>query len=268
MIKHIYLLVLCILIVGYTAEVKGGRKNSFQDQEFYIDEDVDEQDRSLRGSGDHEGDSTLIDIEGGDDEETWLEGSAYTPQESQLPFGTTDDDDLQIDGSGDDVLEGSGQGVPIQGPPGFLDPSVVGIWEVPTEAPETKTTEKESVLDPVLPPKKDKPLHADNTIPDLPANEGDDKFGDDISNEIDTMSGDTDEQTLHREPEKTSLLDPAILAAVIGGTVVGLLCAVLLVMFIVYRMRKKDEGSYALDEPKRSPHITQYNKNPPKEFYA
>merc|ERR1711981_52710 len=45
---------------------------------------------------------------------------------------------------------------------------------------------------------------------------------------------------------------PGILAAVIGGAVVGLLCAILLVMFIVYRMRKKDEGSYALDEPKRS----------------
>lgn len=264
MIKHIYLLVLCILIVGYTAEVKGGRKNSFQDQEFYIDEDVEQSDRSIAGSGDHEGDSTLIDIEDGDDQETWLEGSAYTPQESQLPFGTSDDDDLRLDGSGDDEIEFSGEE-----PPFTLDPNLV-IWEDKTEAPEIKTTEKkEAVSETVLPPpKKEKPVHADNVIPDLPANEGDDKFGDDISNEIDNVSGDTDEQTLHREPEKTSLLDPAILAAVIGGTVVGLLCAVLLVMFIVYRMRKKDEGSYALDEPKRSPHITQYNKNPPKEFYA
>ena len=32
--------------------------------------------------------------------------------------------------------------------------------------------------------------------------------------------------------------------AVIGGAVVGLLCAILCVMFVVYRMRKKDEGSY------------------------
>merc|ERR1712179_805449 len=51
---------------------------------------------------------------------------------------------------------------------------------------------------------------------------------------------------------------PGILAAVIGGAVVGLLCAILLVMFIVYRMRKKDEGSYALDEPKRSPNVNSY----------
>lgn len=59
------------------------------------------------------------------------------------------------------------------------------------------------------------------------------------------------------------------LAAVIGGAVVGLLCAILVVMFIVYRMRKKDEGSYALDEPKRSPAVNTYAKNTNnREFYA
>nr|XP_040227855.2 syndecan isoform X2 [Anopheles coluzzii] len=62
---------------------------------------------------------------------------------------------------------------------------------------------------------------------------------------------------------------PGILAAVIGGAVVGLLCAILVVMFIVYRMRKKDEGSYALDEPKRSPTANTYAKNVNnREFYA
>lgn len=62
---------------------------------------------------------------------------------------------------------------------------------------------------------------------------------------------------------------PGILAAVIGGAVVGLLCAILVVMFIVYRMRKKDEGSYALDEPKRSPTANTYAKNANnREFYA
>ncbi|KAH8370680.1 hypothetical protein KR093_004684, partial [Drosophila rubida] len=58
-------------------------------------------------------------------------------------------------------------------------------------------------------------------------------------------------------------------SAVIGGAVVGLLCAILVVMFIVYRMRKKDEGSYALDEPKRSPANNSYAKNANnREFYA
>ena len=36
-------------------------------------------------------------------------------------------------------------------------------------------------------------------------------------------------------------------------------------MFVVYRMRKKDEGSYALDEPKRSPTVNSYSKPPSRE---
>ncbi|XP_022914819.1 syndecan isoform X2 [Onthophagus taurus] len=69
------------------------------------------------------------------------------------------------------------------------------------------------------------------------------------------------------EPPASFFAQPGILAAVIGGAVVGLLCAILVVMFIVYRMRKKDEGSYALDEPKRSPTSTSFNRGN-KEFYA
>uniref|UniRef100_A0A915J1C5 Syndecan n=1 Tax=Romanomermis culicivorax TaxID=13658 RepID=A0A915J1C5_ROMCU len=57
--------------------------------------------------------------------------------------------------------------------------------------------------------------------------------------------------------------------AVIGGAVVGLLAAILLVMFVVYRMRKKDEGSYVLDEPKAPPtYPYAYHKAPAREFYA
>ncbi|VDP17860.1 unnamed protein product [Soboliphyme baturini] len=57
--------------------------------------------------------------------------------------------------------------------------------------------------------------------------------------------------------------------AVIGGAVVGLLAAILLVMFVVYRMRKKDEGSYALDESKCPPSYPYaYQKAPTREFYA
>lgn len=50
----------------------------------------------------------------------------------------------------------------------------------------------------------------------------------------------------------------------------GLLCAMLLVMFIVYRMKKKDEGSYSLDEPqKKSPtHGGGYTRANDKEFFA
>uniref|UniRef100_A0A6M2E0G4 Syndecan n=1 Tax=Xenopsylla cheopis TaxID=163159 RepID=A0A6M2E0G4_XENCH len=71
------------------------------------------------------------------------------------------------------------------------------------------------------------------------------------------------------DPSASFFAQPGILAAVIGGAVVGLLCAILVVMFIVYRMRKKDEGSYALEEPKRSPASNTYAKNSNnREFYA
>ncbi|XP_075217093.1 syndecan-2-B-like isoform X2 [Lycorma delicatula] len=76
---------------------------------------------------------------------------------------------------------------------------------------------------------------------------------------------------MNTKPEERStsfFAQPGILAAVIGGAVVGLLCAILVVMFIVYRMRKKDEGSYALEEPKRSPTANSYLKNSNREFYA
>jgi len=63
------------------------------------------------------------------------------------------------------------------------------------------------------------------------------------------------------QPKRVSLImQPGILAGIIGGAVVGLLCTVLLMMFIVYRMRKKDEGSYALDDPKQ--------KARDREFFA
>ncbi|XP_067099743.1 syndecan-4 isoform X1 [Osmerus mordax] len=53
-----------------------------------------------------------------------------------------------------------------------------------------------------------------------------------------------------------------ILAAVIVGGAVTLLCAVLLIVFLIYRMRKKDEGSYDLGKKPI------YKKAPTTEIYA
>ncbi|CAK9824358.1 Sdc [Anthophora retusa] len=76
----------------------------------------------------------------------------------------------------------------------------------------------------------------------------------------------------HEDRASSFFAQPGVLAAVIGGAVVGLLCAILVVMFIVYRMRKKDEGSYALDEPRRSPAAQAFPKpgapHHNREFYA
>ncbi|CAH1247904.1 SDC1 [Branchiostoma lanceolatum] len=82
------------------------------------------------------------------------------------------------------------------------------------------------------------------------------------------------EQRHNTDNQFTSLFrHPGVMAvgkfeAVIGGAVVGLLCAILLIMFIVYRMKKKDEGSYSLeDNPAKKLNTNAYGKTS-KEFYA
>jgi hypothetical protein len=61
---------------------------------------------------------------------------------------------------------------------------------------------------------------------------------------------------------------PGILVGIVGGVVIGMLSAILLVMFIIYRMRKKDEGSYALEEgPRKSPSHA-YTRVSSREFFA
>jgi len=54
-------------------------------------------------------------------------------------------------------------------------------------------------------------------------------------------------------------------AGIIGGAVLILLLIILILMFAVYRMRKKDEGSYSLDEPR---HSFSYTRAKDQEFFA
>lgn len=51
-------------------------------------------------------------------------------------------------------------------------------------------------------------------------------------------------------------------AALIVGGIVGILFAVFLILLLVYRMKKKDEGSYDLGKKPI------YKKAPTNEFYA
>lgn len=82
----------------------------------------------------------------------------------------------------------------------------------------------------------------------------------------------TDDSTRSYETSGAKLLNiitkPGILAGIIGGAIIGVLTAILLIMFIVYRMRKKDEGSYALEETKKPLNAYDYRNCPTREFYA
>ncbi|KYO29409.1 syndecan-2 [Alligator mississippiensis] len=80
----------------------------------------------------------------------------------------------------------------------------------------------------------------------------------------DELSDDTDVFT---EKHSENLFQRTeVLAAVIAGGVIGFLFAIFLILLLVYRMRKKDEGSYDLGE--RKPSSAAYQKAPTKEFYA
>ncbi|XP_045436450.1 syndecan-1 isoform X2 [Pipistrellus kuhlii] len=59
-----------------------------------------------------------------------------------------------------------------------------------------------------------------------------------------------------------------VLGGVIAGGLVGLICAVCLVGFMLYRMKKKDEGSYSLEEPKQANGGAYQKPSKQEEFYA
>lgn len=63
-------------------------------------------------------------------------------------------------------------------------------------------------------------------------------------------------------PRLLPLTPPLLCAALIAGGAIGLMFAVLLVLLLIYRMKKKDEGSYDLG---RKPI---YTKAPTTEIYA
>nr|XP_020641041.1 syndecan-2 isoform X1 [Pogona vitticeps] len=82
-----------------------------------------------------------------------------------------------------------------------------------------------------------------------------------------TKNKPADDDDVFTEKHSESLFQRTeVLAAVIAGGVIGFLFAIFLILLLVYRMRKKDEGSYDLGE--RKPSSAAYQKAPTKEFYA
>lgn len=185
-----------------------------------------------------------------------LEGSGGGHRE----FGK---DDLESSGSGmgpdDEDGDGSGEH------DGSVDTSFKPAFN-PPPAPNPPAPDGVPV-DPQPPSQPEEPTHTD-VNPDKTEKPARPETG---STEHGHTKGTDNHDVLMENPEERAtsfFAQPGILAAVIGGCVVGLLCAILVVMFIVYRMRKKDEGSYPLDEPKRSPTANSYTKNSQREFYA
>lgn len=71
-----------------------------------------------------------------------------------------------------------------------------------------------------------------------------------------------------RYPYVSPFADPELMIAFIGGTVVGLTVAILIVMLIIYQMRKKDEGSYPLDDDDEMDRRKPLTAQDDKDIYA
>ncbi|XP_021516136.1 syndecan-4 [Meriones unguiculatus] len=154
-----------------------------------------------------------------------------------------DDEDAGVFGQGSDDFELSGSG-------DFDD----------TEEPRTFP----EVIQPLVPinnhipekpqpgirvPSEPKELEENEVIPKRVPPE----VGNDISNKV-SMSSTAQDGNIFERTE--------VLAALIVGGVVGILFAVFLILLLVYRMKKKDEGSYDLGKKPI------YKKAPTNEFYA
>ncbi|KAG9268813.1 syndecan-1 isoform X1 [Astyanax mexicanus] len=118
----------------------------------------------------------------------------------------------------------------------------------PTEAsgePVESTTVQAIVEDPI----------DANMIPEVnreidPQEDDDFDFENDISSKT-RMKLPESEVALGASTDEGNLLERTeVLAGVIAGGLVGLAFAIMLVALMVYRMKKKDEGSYSLDEHK------------------
>lgn len=187
--------------------------------------------------------------------------------EGSADFSDTDhssgigDDEDAAEGSGDDHLTDEEVGSGTVGPV-FVTPRVTVV----TDTKPSKGSKPVHAIEPSMPEGNEIPeivvpstsTRGPGDVGLAPAETEDE--GNALGNDVAILQRKQDDRP------SSFFAQPGILAAVIGGAVVGLLCAILLVMFIVYRMRRKDEGSYALDEPKRSPTVNSYMRSSNKEI--
>ncbi|XP_008055706.1 syndecan-4 [Carlito syrichta] len=171
------------------------------------------------------------------DPQDLLEGRYFSgalPDDEDVGGPGQDPDDFELSGSGD--LDDSED---LQIFPEVIPPLVSLDNHIPERAgpgsrvpTEPKELEENEVI-----PKKISPFEGDE----------------DLSNKV-SMSSTAQGSNIFERTE--------VLAALIVGGVVGILFAVFLILLLVYRMKKKDEGSYDLGKKPI------YKKAPTNEFYA
>ncbi|KAJ6661078.1 hypothetical protein lerEdw1_016879 [Lerista edwardsae] len=162
--------------------------------------------------------------------EEFASGDLPDDEDSRPDLVIDEDDDYELSGSGDrgDI----DAEVPLAT---VISPKVSMDNFIPGDNKGTKDTSETAVIDNEI-------IVGNNAAPPE----------EDVSNKISMAS--TANGSIFERTE--------VLAALIAGGAVGLLFAVFLILLLVYRMKKKDEGSYDLGKKPI------YKKAPTNEFYA
>ena len=186
----------------------------------------------------------LIDIDGDfDDRESQNSEKKYG--ESSNGKGDDEDDYGASAVMSDESGSGSGEEATTEEP--IVDVSVVG----PTTEKATTTTEKTTTINNEITEGPEEPTEDEMSEAPTDGNEDDD--GNMVGGGISETDAPDDESPkaeakgrLGQADEKSVLR--VLTTEVIAAVVVGAVCAVILIAFLVYRLRKRDEGSYALSD--------------------
>ena len=183
----------------------------------------------------------LIDIDYRVDSDDRVE-QKFERKSGESSNGKGDDEDDYASGVMSDE-SGSGSG---EEDGTIVDVSVVS----PTTKKPTATTEETTTLNNEITEGTEEPTEDEMSEEPTDGNEvGDDNMVGGGVSETDAPDDDSpkdETKAKARIDEKTvvSVLTTEVIAAV----VVGAVCAVILIAFLVYRLRKRDEGSYALSD--------------------
>lgn len=171
--------------------------------------------------------------------------------------GATDD----TESSGDDNGSGgSGEGIDTT-------PSVIVVTEKPRKTSKAttkkpKTSSQSTVVD--ITEVTEATTDSDPTWDTTQSNEipTDEKPTENPDNTVQAGA------TVGGDDSKSGTVDFTV--GIIVGVVVGAILAILVIVFLVYRLRKKDEGSYSLDEQSSQAFIRDEKANPGqgKEYFA
>ncbi|KAF0760799.1 syndecan-like, partial [Aphis craccivora] len=261
--KIVCLAVVCVFLVhnvlaesdkniSSTKPLKPSKEELFIDDESENsdDSDTDKLDADDMMLGE-EGSGMSPPSKGTGAEDMESSGSGYGPDDEDAQVGgkskgkpgvDSEEDEEDID-DGDDEDDDDNGDFDTESTPKIFTP-------VPTTS-TTTTTVKNHDEESIFPEQPKQNINDVNlapsvpSVPEVPHTTSTSTLPPPPSNAIDEHSSSNGVYiSPNSHPERTSsfFAQPGILAAVIGGAVVGLLCAILVVMFIVYRMRKKDEG--------------------------